>query len=377
MDNLNKKKVLFIVPLPPPYAGPEVSSKLLLEKGLDKHLDLTVVKSNIRSSNAVKGKFDIEGVVKFFNVIAQMIFQMTRLRPSTTYLLLSQNRVGFLRDTVYIIIAKILCDDVVVHLRGSNFRNFYDSSPFWLKFVIRNILEAVSILIVQDKRIIEQLKGLIDKKRIQVVPNLIDMRKVDAAEPENKKENVVLFVGHLSYAKGFYDFLCTIPGVVEECKDVKFWFLGERIDEEKNIMVTQDSQKIKQANEIWDKYSSHIKYFGSLPNNKILSMMKSASLLVLPSYSEGFPMAVLEAMACGIPVVTTDVGALASLVKEDVNGYLIKPGDTEALSEKVIKILKDKDLQIKIGNNNKDYVRDKFSAEKVVPVFAGIFSKLD
>jgi glycosyltransferase involved in cell wall biosynthesis len=264
-----------------------------------------------------------------------------------------------------------------VHLRGSNFRNFYTAAPFWLKPIIRIILEAVSILIVQDKKISKQFEGLIDKKRIHVVPNMIDIKRVDAAEPMDEKKKIILFVGHLSYAKGFYDLLCTVPRVIEECKDAQYWFLGERIDEEKNIMISQNNKKIEKANKIWRRFSDNIRSFGTVPNGRILAMMKSAKLLVLASYSEGFPMAVLEAMACGLPVVTTDVGALASLVKENINGYLIEPGDVEELGENIVRLLKDQDLQKKIGNNNKEYVRDRFSAEKVVPVFAGIFNKLD
>ena len=92
----------------------------------------------------------------------------------------------------------------------------------------------------------------------------------------------------------------------------------------------------------------------SLPNT--FAIPKS-DIFILPSYAEGLPIAILEAMAAKLPVISTSVGSIPEVIKEKINGYLIKPGDYKALANRIILLAKNKSLRMKIGNNNRNILK--------------------
>ena len=96
--------------------------------------------------------------------------------------------------------------------------------------------------------------------------------------------------------------------------------------------------------------------------DKKLELLKKSSVLVLPSYNEGLPMAILEGMACGKAIISTTVGAIPEVVKEE-NGILIEPGDTEKLSEALITYCMNQETVEKIGKNNIALIHTKYSMD--------------
>ncbi len=90
-------------------------------------------------------------------------------------------------------------------------------------------------------------------------------------------------------------------------------------------------EKLIQENNLQDK----VKIKGWISGEQKNKAIKESDIYILPSYNEGLPMSILEAMACGLPVISTPIGGIAEAVKDGVNGYLIQPGDYEALTEKI------------------------------------------
>ncbi|MEM7816418.1 MAG: glycosyltransferase family 4 protein [Candidatus Aenigmatarchaeota archaeon] len=371
---MNKKNLIMLVPLPPPYAGPEVSSQLLLKNGfLSKRFNLIVIKSNIRFLNSQKGKFDLSGTIRFFKILLKLIKELLKRKEKKVYFLLSQNRVGFLRDIFYIFVCKLFSAKLIAHLRGSNFMNFYFAQNFLFKKIIYKFIKFIDILIVQSENIKNSLVRLPFEK-IEILPNGLDIEEIEKIKPINTQKKIILYVGHISYAKGFYDVLLTIPRVVKDFADVEYWFCGEIIEREKNIIIEQNRDKIKQAKIIKEEFRNFINYNGCLPRKEVLAIMKASYIFVLPSYSEGFPMAVLEAISCGLPVVVTKVGAIVDFVKDGYNGYLIDKSDIESLIEKIILLLKDEKLHNKISQINKNYVKENYSLDIILNRFCKIIN---
>jgi glycosyltransferase involved in cell wall biosynthesis len=84
-----------------------------------------------------------------------------------------------------------------------------------------------------------------------------------------------------------------------------------------------------------------------------LRTLQQAALLVLPSYAEGVPIAVLEGIAAGLPVVTTPVGGVPDIFVDGINGFLVSPGDTPALARAISRLLDDQDLRCVMGQANR------------------------
>ena len=99
-------------------------------------------------------------------------------------------------------------------------------------------------------------------------------------------------------------------------------------------------------------------------------------MLVLPSYNEGLPIAILEAISYGMPVVSTNVGDIASAVENDKNGYLIEPGDVESLANSLKKIFENKEKYMEMSNESRMIAECRFSDEKYFYDVKSIYSTL-
>jgi glycosyltransferase involved in cell wall biosynthesis len=100
-------------------------------------------------------------------------------------------------------------------------------------------------------------------------------------------------------------------------------------------------------------------------------------LLVLPSYTEGLPSVILEAMACGTPVLATSVGAVPDIIKDGETGFLLKSNDPEHIARKIIELLNNPELLKKVSENAYNHVRENFSYEKTLESWRRILSELE
>jgi glycosyltransferase involved in cell wall biosynthesis len=108
-----------------------------------------------------------------------------------------------------------------------------------------------------------------------------------------------------------------------------------------------------------------VQFIGEVPHEQIPSYMQQADIFVLPSISEGFPSVILEAMACGLPIVASRVGGIPDIITNDTNGYLVEVKDSTDLANKMIILLQDDVLRKKISDNNRLLVK-KYSWENVI-----------
>jgi glycosyltransferase involved in cell wall biosynthesis len=106
------------------------------------------------------------------------------------------------------------------------------------------------------------------------------------------------------------------------------------------------------------------------------SFYENADIVVLPTLSEGFPRSVLEAMFCGIPVVASAVGGIPEIVVDGETGYLVPPGDANALANALLRLLRDPHLRIKFGRAGRERVQQHFSSEQMIEKIQALYLKL-
>src|SRR5207249_9601000 len=102
-----------------------------------------------------------------------------------------------------------------------------------------------------------------------------------------------------------------------------------------------------------------------LAETQKLELLRDSDLLLLPSYTEGLPLSVLEAMACGLPVVCTAVGGLRDLVAEAENGFVIAPGDVDALTDLTARLLRNNTLRRQMGRNNVAKIKNDYGLDVI------------
>ena len=114
---------------------------------------------------------------------------------------------------------------------------------------------------------------------------------------------------------------------------------------------------------------------GKVPNEVVPQYMAAADILVLPSLSEGFPVVIVEAMASGLPIITTNVTRLPEIVHNGENGFLVEPKNPAELAEKILLLLQDDGLRGRIAQNNRRRAKD-YTWEKVIDKLEEVYQKV-
>ena len=171
----------------------------------------------------------------------------------------------------------------------------------------------------------------------------------------NKKdESLILYVGRLDYHKGLLD-------LIESMKFVK-----RRVPEAKLVVVGKGPllpKLVKRVDEL--KLQKHVEVKGPVPKDEVLPYYLSASVFVIPSYHEGLPTVLLEAMACGDAVVATDVRGNSDVVVSGKTGLLVPKKEPIALANAIICLLENPDIRERLAKNARKLIEEKFTWEKV------------
>lgn len=374
------KRLLIIGPLPPPYAGPEIGTKIILESVfLNSKYIIRNINTTVRTSNREKGKFDSIMVRAYIRYFFSLLFQLSLFRPDyLLYIATTASLKGWVRDGTTIIMGKLFKKKVVLQIRGGHFNLFYDSLSALPKKIVKVLFKSCDLVLIQADRLRVQVKDIVTNEKVKVLYNCISsdfFNYFEFVDRSAKRDAVnILFVGHLSYSKGYCDVLKTIPYLCKK-HDVFFKFIGIKKSIERNVyfnqmtgerLVHEDPDTCYQKNIKENDITERLDFLGDkISGEKKLRLFAEADIFVLPSYSEGFSMAILEAMAAGLPVVVTTVGAAPEIIEDGVNGFLVAPGDVISLREKLEILTIDKRRRIKMGSSNRDLCRKRFLEDVV------------
>ncbi len=189
------------------------------------------------------------------------------------------------------------------------------------------------------------------------LPNAVDPERFSIRY--NADDNTVAYIGKLEEWKGIRDLIEIFKSIYDLVKNVKFLIVG-----------SGSLEKLVRKSRL------PIKMYRHIPYNKIHDIYKEISILVLPSYMEGAPNVVLEALACGIPVVASKVGDIPEIIANGKNGFLVDPGDVKTFSRIICELLKDRELRLSISREAKNSIREKFSFDVIARKVDRIYRNL-
>ena len=205
---------------------------------------------------------------------------------------------------------------VILHIHGGGFKDFYKTNPR----IIRKILEIADCLIVLSGSWKKFFESITKKPLICVVPNPVVLpSNEDLDRREHSPLLRLLFLGLLDQQKGIYDLLQVLADHKEEFEGRVLLNVGGNGD----VATFENTVKKMGLEKL-------VIFHGWVSGDKKKELLLNSDVFILPSYVEGLPMAILEAMTYGLVIVSTTVGAIPEVVSQDY-GYLIAPGDQEAL----------------------------------------------
>ena len=174
--------------------------------------------------------------------------------------------------------------------------------------------------------------------------------------PQLSGQKIVLFMSHVTPQKGLHLLLKVLPSLAAQYNDV-------------SLLVVGGGDFLEGAKEmaLHLGIDNRVTFTGMVDIESLPDHINAADLFVLPTLrKEGLPLSILEAMACKIPVITTNIGGNASIVKDGFNGLLIPPGDMTKLEASISLLLSDSELSHKLADNGYHFVQQKFSAQMMI-----------
>lgn len=251
----------------------------------------------------------------------------------------------------------------VIHLHGSEFNLFFDSSNNFIKRMIADAFDDADAVIVLSKSWKEFVQNFSKNPHIYILYNGSSLSKFSGRNNSNNK-TTVLFMGRLGKRKGTYDLLPAFGRAIEKIPDLHLILGGDGDVDEVRKMVSEMGLQ------------EHVTVPGWISGDEKARIFKSCDIYVLPSYNEGLPGSILEAMAVGVPIISTPVGGIPEAVLENRNGFLINPGDVDTLYEKIVALGQNKDLRETMGMESQKIIKEKFEIKSIVGRLGEIYGEV-
>lgn len=269
-------------------------------------------------------------------------------RPDVVHLHVSE-RGSVYRKALLTKLAKLFGRKVILHMHGAEFESWYEALDGRGQQRVRACLNNADCILILGEYWRAFISGLVeDASKIRVLYNAV------AALPENRynpEAANLLFLGEVGERKGAYDLLRAIQRVNADLPaETKLLLYGP--NPEGDILERILSLGL----------GERVRYCGWADRKKKEEAFAQTAISVLPSYHEGLPMTILEAMAHGIPCISTPVAAIPEAVDE-TNGVLVQPGDIPALGDAILGLLRDQEARKAKSTHAHDRIDKLFSME--------------
>lgn len=272
---------------------------------------------------------------------------------------------SFYRKMPFIYMASWAKKPIINHIHGADFDEFYVNASDKKQQQIRKVYGKCSVLIALSDEWKERLSQIVPADKITVIENYSILHEDALMQRLNRpSNNTVLFLGELGKRKGCYDIPAVVEEVVKQVSDVKFVLAGAGSAEDEVAIKKLCEEK---------GVASHVEFPGWVRGEQKDKLLREADLFFLPSYNEGMPMSVLDAMGYGLPVVSTNVGGIPKIVHDEENGYCCGPSCVNQMAESIINIITNDEKRIEYSKASFSIVEDKYSFKSHVKKIENLY----
>ena len=260
-----------------------------------------------------------------------------------------------LRKKIILLLSGRVSSTVKQDFRGYKSKIYYTVLAPSEKVLYKLVDKIIAYGLREDENVLSNYELSKYKSKVYSTGDQFIDGRFNRKVPLEEREKLIGFVGRLNKGKGIIELVDSIKNLLNERQELKFIFIGDGplyryIKDELKDFIKNEKVEVR----------------GWIEHNKLSDYYNKMKLLILPSYSEGLPNTVLEAMACGTPVLTTPVGSLPMLIKDEVTGFLLEKNTPEKIESKIVSLVDNKEKLNEVAKNAAELIEREFRLNRAI-----------
>lgn len=362
-DKSPSLRVCLVAPLPPPYGGVANWTRLVIDHAArDRRVEFHVINTSTSKRSADgRGWFDrilmqglrmVRGARQLHHLLEDHAVDVVHLTTA--------GQLGLIRDLLFMTIARRQRVPVAYHLHFGRLPELARQQGVEWRFLARSLRRA-AVVIALDHSTAEAIRSALPGVHVVRVPNPVALETLP--DPTGGTSRRIVFLGWVTPTKGIEDLLVAWPGFHEEHADWDLQIIGP--------------YEPGYLDSLYSRFEmAGVTFTGEVPHEDALKSLAQAGILVLPSHTEAFPYAVLEAMALARPVVATRVGAIPEILADGC-GVLIDPHDPHGLARELKALARDPVQRSELGRRGRERISRDFRIDGVFASYLGVWTALN
>jgi glycosyltransferase involved in cell wall biosynthesis len=343
----------------------------LLNSSLPARVDLHFVQTSSRKRVlAQTGSFSLANLVWAAEDCLRFAKAVIKHRPQVSHIATAFG-LSFVKHSVCVLIARLAGSRVLLHHHCGLAPLYTDRSRGW-RWYFRQVIRLTNGVIALSKEWL-QLAEIVPGCKVYELPNAIDLSQYrpiasQRIAPVGGPSQVnILCLGYLGRNKGTYELIESARVLRERGLPVSFDLVGEELATGEGELLKQEIARTG--------LEGIVRLHPPVGGEEKNAYLRKADIFAQPSYSEGMPIAIIEAMACGLPIVASRVGGIPDQVSEGVNGFLVDARRADQLAQALEKLVSDPGLRAGMQANSARLAVEKFDVEVLVPRLVKIYQE--
>lgn len=350
--------VILLGKIPPPYYGPSVATEIILKSSLTEKFDISHLDTRLNTSMDSMGKPSALKVWKSFKMFCNIVPLLLKRKNKVVWIPIAQDRSALLKDAIFILLSKSMGKKVLIHLRGSSLLQYLEKEKKLIRSFLYRVLKLSDAGIVLGTNLKYILRPFLKEENIHVVPNGGNYKVLEKNITDRNKQFQLLYLSNLQRNKGIHVVLKALMEIQKmEGKKIHLTVHGSW----KDLKYRDECQDMICQNDLAVTIKPSVS-----GDEKMKAFQLSDAFVFTPVAPEGHPWAIVEAMACSMPIISTDQGAIIESVIDGQNGYVVETGSHTALASKLLELMRDVELIERMAEKSRQLYLENFTEEKMI-----------